>query len=108
LLLILNSNLKAKALRQEREKAAKSREQRHQNVRLSYDDSSGQFVLGGEQDEVHRILSDLSKLTQKQETTGRTPVPLPSPLPSRPLGIDDGVFDNIRLSFLNEAKHNSS
>lgn len=75
----------------------KSREQINQNVRLSYDDSSGQFVLGGDENEVTRILTDLSKLTQQQQTMGSncsSPVPLPSPLPSRPLGMDE-VLSNM-------------
>jgi hypothetical protein len=97
--------LKAKALRQERDKVVKRREQSQQNVRLSYDDVSGTFLLGGDQDEVHQILSDLNKLTQKQKQSNRSsPVPLPSPLPSRPLGMDE-VLKNINLSFLKESKH---
>lgn len=91
----------AKALRQERDKAVKRKEESHQNVHLSYDDSSGQFVLGGNEPEVHRILQDLSKLTQKQGS------PVPIPIPSRPLGMDE-VLDSINLSFLNEAKHCSN
>ena len=70
------------------------------NVRLSYDDSSRQFVVAGEdRNEVNRILHDLGKLTQKQDDTSRTssPVPFPSPLPSRPLEMDD-VLENINLS----------
>ena len=83
----------------------KRKEESHQNVRLSYDDSSGQFVLGGEESEVHRILQDLSKLTQKHDTL-ESNRGSPVPLPSRPLGMDE-VLDNISLSFLNEAKHSS-
>ena len=104
---MLLSYLKAKALRQERDKAVKRKEESHQNVRLSYDDSSGQFVLGGEESEVHRILQDLSKLTQKHDTMeSNRGSPVPIPLPSRPLGMDE-VLENISLSFLNEAKHSS-
>ena len=74
-------------------------------------------MLGGDQDEVQRILSDLNRLTQVQEhskenahgnmgSNHSSPVPMPSPLPSRPpLGMDE-VLDNLNLSFLNEAKYN--
>ena len=93
----------AKALRQERDKAVKRKEESHQNVRLSYD-SSGQFVLGGDESEVQRILQDLNTLTQKQDTLeSNQGSPVPIPLPSRPLGMDE-VLDSISLGFLNEAK----
>jgi hypothetical protein len=49
-------------------------------------DSSGQFVLEGAGSEVHRILQDLSKLTQKHDTmesNRRSPVPIPLPLRPR-------------------------
>lgn len=96
----------AKALRQERDKAVKRKEESHQNVRLSYDDSSGQFVLGGDESEIHRILQDLSKLTQKHDgmESSNRGSPVPVPLPSRPLGMDE-VLDNINLSFLDETNH---
>ena len=59
------------------------------NVRLSYDDSSGQLVLGGAGSEVHRILQDLSKLTQKHDTLeSNRGLPVPIPLPSRPRSWD--------------------
>ena len=98
---LLPSKFQAKALRQERDKAVKRKElSQTNNVRLSYDDSSRQFVVAGEdRNEVNRILHDLGKLTQKQDDTSRTssPVPFPSPLPSRPLEMDD-VLENINLS----------
>ena len=65
-------------------------------------------MLGGDESEVHRILQDLSKLTQKHdvlESNQGSPVPIP--IPSRPLGMDE-VLDSINLSFLNEAKHSSN
>lgn len=109
-----NYIFQAKALRQERDKAVKRKEQSHlsQSVRLSYDGSSRQFVLEGEdQNEVNRILQDLSKLTQKHDDTGSnhpsSSSPFPSPLPSRPLGMDE-VLENLSLSFLNEVKHSNS
>lgn len=102
------TKFQAKALRQERDKAVKRKEESHQNVRLSYDDSSGQFVLGGHESEIHRILQDLSKLTQMHDTMdSNRGSPVPIPLPSRPLGMDE-VLDNISLSFLGEAKHSSN
>lgn len=85
----------------------KRKEEGHQNVRLSYDDSSGQFVLGGDESEIHRILQDLSKLTQKHDAMeSNRGSPVPVPLPSRPLGMDE-VLDNINLSFLDEGKRSS-
>lgn len=106
--LLLTTSIQAKALRAERDKAAKKREQVQQNVRLSYDDASGTYLLGGDQGEVQRIIRDLNKLAQVQSHPNEVargnqiPSPLPSPLPSRPLGMDD-VFDNLSLSFLKEA-----
>ena len=95
-------------MRAERDKAAKKREQVQQNVRLSYDDASGAYLVSGEQGEVQRILADLNKLSQVQSHPNEVsrgnqiPSPLPSPLPSRPLGMDE-VLDNLSLSFLKEA-----
>ena len=59
----------ARALRQEREKAAKKKESANQQVRLSYDANDKSFVLGGGQDEVQRILADLSKMSQIKTIT---------------------------------------
>ena len=74
----------------------------HQNVRLSYDDSSGQLCLG-ERNLKYIVYFKISqKLTQKHDTL-ESNRGSPVPLPSRPLGIDE-VLDNISLSFLNEAK----
>lgn len=95
-------------MRAERDKAAKKREQVQQNVRLSYDDASGSYLVSGDQDEVQRIIADLNKLTQEQSHPNEVargnqiPSPFPSPLPSRPLGMDE-VLDNLSLSFLKEA-----
>lgn len=95
-------------MRAERDKAAKKREQVQQNVRLSYDDASGSYLVSGDQDEVQRIIADLNKLTQEQSHPNEVArgnqisSPLPSPLPSRPLGMDE-VLDNLSLSFLKEA-----
>ena len=95
-------------MRAERDKAAKKREQVQQNVRLSYDDASGTYLLGGDQGEVQRIIRDLNKLAQVQSHPNEVsrgnqiPSPLPSPLPSRPLGMNE-VLDNLSLSFLKEA-----
>ncbi|KAL3786510.1 hypothetical protein HJC23_010676 [Cyclotella cryptica] len=101
-------NRLAKALRREKGKAcAKSENAWHQQqIRLSYDANDKSFVLGGRQDEVQRILSDLSKITQIQEhgltsPSGKNdnqqqcsddvrsmpinvPPPKPSPQPSHP------------------------
>eukprot|EP00956_Cyclotella_meneghiniana_P001454 scaffold1607_cov54-Cyclotella_meneghiniana.AAC.5 len=60
-------NKLAKALRHERDKAAARKESnRQQQVRLSYDKDDNAFVIGGSQDEVQRILSDLSNLSKLQ------------------------------------------
>lgn len=66
---LTNSTQQARALRQEREKLAIARKEnsiqrQQQQVRLSYDPNDKAFVLGGDQDEIQRILSDLSKLSQ--------------------------------------------
>ena len=102
----------AKALRHERDKAAARKESnRQQQVRLSYDKDDNAFVIGGSQDEVQRILSDLSNLSKlqspikslasplkesrircQQQKTGsesgsrssNSGPPIPSPQPTRP------------------------
>ncbi|KAL7527650.1 hypothetical protein ACHAXR_002059, partial [Thalassiosira sp. AJA248-18] len=61
----------AKALRQERQKARSSRESSNQQVRLSYDVHEKSFVLGGEQDEIQRILGDLNKMSMSQIRAGQ-------------------------------------
>ena len=64
-------------------------------------------MLGGDESEIHRILTDLSKLTQKHDTMeSNRGSPVPIPLPSRPLGMDE-VLDNISLGFFDEARHSS-
>ena len=81
-----------------------------EQVRLSYDSNDNAFVLGGRQDEVQRILSDLNDLTKLQSPSKNNIVlntkasndqsnnqlcepeskplsslpPMPSPQPSRP------------------------
>jgi len=76
----------AKALRHEREKATKrlkDDQQINQQVRLSYDDTSKSFILGGGQHgEIQRILSDLSKISQIKGSSPHHPGP--SPHPSHP------------------------
>ncbi len=56
--------LQARALRLEREKAAAKRKSNTQQVRLSYDANEKSFVLGGGQDEIQQILTDLCKVSQ--------------------------------------------
>ena len=96
----------ARALRQEREKLQKKRQSQNHQVRLSYDAQGQSFVLGGGQDEIHRILADLSKMSQIKTVTSPSPIqtaqhdveqslassndnnkmsPMPSPTPLRPL-----------------------
>ena len=58
---------KARALRQEREKLIKRRETNLRQVRLSYNAGDQSFILGGEHDEIQRILSDLHNISQLQE-----------------------------------------
>ncbi len=86
----------ARALRQEREKAVtKKRERNNQQVCLSYDKHENSFALSGDQDEIQRILSDLSRISQgttppikvcpqPSRTSNNTP-PIPSPPPLHPV-----------------------
>lgn len=75
----------AKALRKEREKLKCN----NQQVRLSYDANAQSFVLGGGSgDEIKKILSDLSKISQIKgpgDTNNSPHMPIPSPQPSHPM-----------------------
>ena len=87
----------------------KESNQRQQEVRLSYDNDKNSFILGGNQDEVQKILSDLSNISKlqspltcatafplKHDNVGRQHLsesgsrsmnngpPMPSPQPTRP------------------------
>ena len=80
----------AKALRKEREKLKSTKqESNNQQVRLSYDASAQSFVLGGGSgDEIKKILSDLSKISQIKgpgDTSNSPQMPIPSPQPSHPM-----------------------
>ena len=87
----------ARALRQEREKARKSKREcnnQQQGVKLRYDSNEKCFFLnGGREGEMQRIISDLSKISQIRSSPmqsssgdirGENAPPLPSPQPSRP------------------------
>ncbi|KAL7428332.1 hypothetical protein ACHAXH_002846 [Discostella pseudostelligera] len=83
----------ARALRQEREKSvAKKRECNNQQVCLSYDKHENSFALSGDQDEIQRILSDLSRISQGttppikvcSRSSNNTP-PIPNPPPLHPI-----------------------
>ena len=106
----------ARALRQEREKAKKSKREcnnQQQGVKLRYDSNEKCFFLnGGREGEMQRIISDLSKISQIRSSPmhlsssgdirGESAPPLPSPQPSRPsmmittpTGCNSQNFDGI-------------
>ena len=116
----------ARALRQEREKARKSKREcnnQQQGVKLRYDSNEKCFFLNGGSGgggEIQRIISDLSKISQIRSSPmhlsssgdirGESAPPLPSPQPSRPsmmittpTGCNslnfDGILSNAGCSY---------
>mmetsp|Transcript_11170 Transcript_11170/g.20451 ORF Transcript_11170/g.20451 Transcript_11170/m.20451 type:complete len:232 (-) Transcript_11170:39-734(-) len=92
----------ARALRQEREKAMAKRESNNQQVRLSYDEHEKSFVLGGGQDEIQRILTDLNKLSQIKGQGCQ------SPMASAPRVINHHVCNNQHRTSGNGVIHNNN
>ena len=94
----------AKALRKERDKVKSTKqESNNQQVRLSYDANAQSFVLGGGSgDEIKRILSDLSKISQIKgpgETEEQQQQPIPSPQPPHPMANMNNGCSPYPLSF---------
>lgn len=60
----------ARALRRERDKLVSKKANdncQRQQLHLAYDPDDKSFVLGGNQDEIQRILSDLNRISQSQD-----------------------------------------
>jgi hypothetical protein len=69
---------------------------REQQVRLSFDSDNNAFVLGGNQDEVQRILSDLSNLS-KLQTPNKSSFSSPSKQSKQAQQLSTNEFGSMSL-----------